>query len=308
MDVQTAIDDFLSTKSGETKRLYERGINLFYENIIKDVPLEQITNKHFANFCLWIKSEAKKKNKKDEWSAITQHSYTKGPRRFLSYLAVMEYCNTSTDVLLELEKQMLSKPVERKYRLPDGLEDFAIKYHDWPAPPRKERRLYLEWLRDRAFIGVLEATGTRITAACQMLVYNIEWKRDPVRILIIGKGEREHYLRIQGRQARYLKQWLSERGKAADYVFPAIRGDAGCMSDETGRNIIKRWIRYIFGEGKYHFTAHAFRHLFVTRARDAYGLEMAKRLVDHKSIATTDKYPAAYTEIELDEAYKKIYR
>jgi len=299
MDTQNIINDYFSSKSDETQRLYKHGIDLFFQNTIKEIPLENITEEHFKNFCRWIS--------KQSLSLPTQHAYTKGVRRLLHYLNRNRLANIRTDVLLDIEKENIKKIPETKYRLPKGVREFANDYHNLPLPPHANRKIYLKFLKERAFIGILESSGTRITAAIKAKVVNINWKTDPVEISIMGKGNREHTLRIDNRQARYLKQWLSERGKAHDYIFPAIRGKAGHMSDETGRNILRDWIHLVLGTG-YRITPHAFRHLFITRMRDSLGLEMAQQLIEHKSIATTSRYPDSRSSEELRKAYKKAIR
>jgi integrase len=291
----SVINSFLSGKSPGTKRLYKHGISLFQEIIVKDIPITDINERHFTDFCEWLETQ--------DLSPASRHSYAKGTRRLLRYLSRNHLSDIRTDFLLENEKETMEKIPDDDYELPKGTKEFAVEYHNQPLPPRESRKVYLDFLRDRAFIGVLEATGSRITAAIQIKVSKIKWDTDPVKISIIGKNKRRHVLRLDSRQARYLKQWLAERGKANDYVFPAIRGK-GHLNDGTGRKILRRWIKRIFGK-KYDFTPHAFRHLFVTRMRDKHGLEMAQLLVDHKSISTTARYPDARKEVELDKAYKQ---
>lgn len=294
------VNDFLSGKSDETKRLYKHGIDLFQDNMVSGLSLSEITHRDFIRFCVWLEQQP-------HLSASSRHSYAKGVRRLLSYLSRHDLSDVRTDFLLDIEKETIQKIPESNYELPDGVKQFVSEYHNQPLPPRKDKDVYLKFLRNRAFIGVLESTGTRIDAACKIKVMDIKWNTDPVKISIIGKGDRRHTLRLDNRQARYLKQWLSERGKAHDYVFPAERGDKGRMSDETGRNILRKWITLVLGAG-YSFTPHALRHLFITRMRDKHGLEMAQVLVDHKSISTTAKYPDSLKEAALDKAYKEAIR
>lgn len=295
MNTATVIKDYFNAKSNETQRLYKRGIDLFNKQILRQTPVKDISEDHFTKYCQWLAEQ--------ELSLASQHAYAKGARRLLHYMSRNRLITIRTDVLLDTEKENIKRSIDKQYRLPKGVREFAAAYHNFPAPPSKAREVYLQFLKERAFIGILESTGTRITAAIESKVININWDSDPVKISVIGKGAREHTLRVDSRQARYLKQWLSERGKANDYIFPSIRGEAGHMSDETGRNILARWIRLVLGDG-FHFTPHALRHLFITRMRDKHGLEMAQQLIEHKSIQTTSRYPDARAENELDKAYK----
>lgn len=285
-----------------TRRLYRRGVELF-EQIVKDVPVSEITEAHFSMFCKYL---VKQKHLKQS----TRYAYTKGVIKLLKSLSNERLCDVRVTALSGIARDHFLKIVKRKYYLPERIGEFAEKYHEVPPPPQEPHKEYLRWLKERAFIAVLEASGSRITAATEIRVRAINWRNpDIVRIKIVAKGDKDFTLRLSRIQGQYVRQWLNERGVAHDFVFNSEhkKNERRPITAETGRQIVYRWARLILGDDV-EIKPHDLRHLFITIKHDRLGLKAAQKLAGHSTSVTTEKYIPEVEEEELDDLFRKAQK
>ena len=197
-----------------------------------------------------------------------------------------------------LEAPKLSRP------LPDVLtreEVDAILRQPAPAP-RDVRSL---WIRDRALLEVLYATGMRVSEVIALRQADLLEDEEVVRVF--GKGRKERMVPIGKSALRWLARYRSEcrvllqkRGRSGDAVFLNARG--GPMTRMAVWKIVQFYSRQAGLEKEVH--PHTFRHSFATHLLEGGAdLRAVQEMLGHSDISTTQ----IYTHIDR-EYLKEVHR
>jgi integrase/recombinase XerD len=173
-------------------------------------------------------------------------------------------------------------------------------------------------LRNRALTLLMINAGLRVSEAAQLVERQITLKDGyPVKVAVIGKGDKEREVNLNERTSKALRAWLEAKKLLRDdenfarkvsrkpkevmrseYVFPGQKG--GHLEVRTIQRKIKR-MRKMFGEKK--VTPHKLRHTFATML---YGggvdINTIRALLGHENIATTQ----IYTHVEDSQKAEAI--
>lgn len=148
------------------------------------------------------------------------------------------------------------------------------------------------WIRDRAILETLYATGMRVSELTELKQSNVSFTEELVRVF--GKGSKERLVPI-GKPAlewirRYqaeVRQKLSTRRVAYDAVFLNWRGRP--MTRAAIWNIVKEYTKLARITKEVH--PHTFRHSFATHLLEGGAdLRAVQEMLGHADIATTQIY------------------
>lgn len=169
-----------------------------------------------------------------------------------------------------------------------------------------------EGLRDRCFIELLAATGSRISEASGLDVSDIDVSRRQVRLF--GKGSKERIVplyeaAIQTEQ-RYVREARPElisrakgRSKAGDALYVSTRGNR--MSADALRTVFERHVGLAGLDPT--LTPHAMRHTYATELlSNGADLRSVQELLGHANLATTQIYTHLSVE-RLKEATRQAH-
>lgn len=184
-------------------------------------------------------------------------------------------------------------------------EEFIL--HDPTAKirtPKQEKRLpkamspdELEMIRDacetkreRALVEVFYSTGCRISELSGMKTAEIDWRSGSLPV--IGKGNKERIVYLNGKAIYELRKYLSEREFEEDqceYLFSTVRRPYKQMGTTAIRNIINKVASRVETSKK--VTPHVFRHSMATNAINN-GIELGdlQQLLGHSNPSTTLRY------------------
>ncbi|MDH4069102.1 MAG: site-specific tyrosine recombinase XerD [Ignavibacteria bacterium] len=220
-------------------------------------------------------------------------SAIKGFHRFLHGDGIVE-----TDPTSLLEAPRLSR------KLPEVLTHAEVEriLKQAAARPGDTRDL---WIRDRAILEVLYATGMRVSELVALKRTQIHHSEEIVRVF--GKGSRERLIPI-GRPAlqwvtRYdqtVRPRLARSGKGGDALILNARG--GAMSRMSIWNTVRKYAAAAGIRKEVH--PHTFRHSFATHLLEGGAdLRAVQEMLGHSNIATTQ----IYTHIDR-EYLKEVHR
>ena len=154
-------------------------------------------------------------------------------------------------------------------------------------------------LRDRAMIEVLYACGLRISELLTLLLREIYFKEEFIRIL--GKGSKERLVPISNRALTWVKKYLDmsrpfldKHKRSNGITFLNTRGSI--MSRMGFWKILKKYIRESGIRKEIH--PHTFRHSFATHLLEGGAdLRAVQEMLGHADISTTQIYT------HLDRSY-----
>ena len=153
---------------------------------------------------------------------------------------------------------------------------------------------YCSIVRDIAVIGLLFASGMRISELCILKQNNIDLKNRTV--LIYGKGSKEHIVQIGNDDvlksiSTYIDNFRSELDNT-DYLF--VNRLKERLSEQSVRNMINKYVD--LAGIQMHITPHMFRHSFATLLLEAdVDIRYIQNMLGHSSINTTQIYTSIST-------------
>lgn len=166
----------------------------------------------------------------------------------------------------------------------------------------------LPGLRDRALIGVMVYTFSRINAALGMKVkdYFVQGRRGWVRLH--EKGGKEHAVPCHHNLERYLDEYITAAGIVGDpdgWLFRTAAGRTGSLTESAmwQQDAYRMIQRRAKATGiKTRIGNHTFRATGITAYMKNGGkLETAQQIANHESPRTTKLYDRREEEISLDE-------
>jgi integrase/recombinase XerD len=154
-------------------------------------------------------------------------------------------------------------------------------------------------LRDRAMIEVLYACGLRISELLTLLLREIYFKEEFIRIL--GKGSKERLVPISSRALNWINKYLEfsrpyldKKNQSNGITFLNIRGTG--MSRMGFWKILQKYINESGIRKEIH--PHTFRHSFATHLLEGGAdLRAVQEMLGHSDISTTQIYT------HLDRSY-----
>jgi len=184
-----------------------------------------------------------------------------------------------------------------KIKLPEALPR-AI-----PAEDVQRLLKAITTVRDRALILLLLRTGMRIGELLEVKVSDINFTERKILIYIGEKNfqGRAVYYSIDAEQT--LQQWLKERKKVSDYLFP---GNAGrdTLSYMAAYSAMRRCLERA-GLSDKGYSLHNLRHTFATDMLNAgMRLEVLQQILGHQEIEMTMRY-AKMTDLTRENEYFK---
>ena len=162
-------------------------------------------------------------------------------------------------------------------------------------------------LRDGAMIELLYSSGLRVSELCGLPLAAL--RRDPDRVRVRGKGDKERVVPVGGRAMQRIGRWLAEGRPLWDpegssvHLFITRR-----RQPMTRQGFWKNLRGYALRAGvEVRVSPHVLRHTFATHLLEAGAdLRSLQALLGHADIATTEIYTHLATE-HLEEVYNAAH-
>jgi integrase/recombinase XerD len=166
----------------------------------------------------------------------------------------------------------------------------------------------LPGFRDRALIGLMVYTFSRVGAATSMKVedFFVQGRRGWVRLH--EKGGKEHEMPTHHNLDRYLEEYIRAAGIAEDRKSPLFRTTRGRSGELTANSLLQSDVwrmirrRALAAGIETEIGCHTFRATGITAyLKNGGKLEIAQRMAAHESSRTTGLYDRRDDEVSLDE-------
>lgn len=238
-------------------------------------------------------------------SVETEHLYTRSLLRFYQFMQE-EYISA-----LDLEGLLLHITAHRRtknHTIPDipadALDEILsyAQHFTLSSNIEPESRVYLQYLRDKAYILTLYDTGLRLSEMCSLRVNQMNTSLESLHVAP------DLQLPISTSTAASLRFYLRERNRRLPNfkegpLFARHDKRAGshllAISRWTGANIVTFWVQQALPFSLQHdlevkgqaITTNTFRHYFVQRnlARN-HSLVTIQKIARHTDIGTTRRY------------------
>jgi integrase/recombinase XerD len=205
-----------------------------------------------------------------------------------------------SDPTQNLDLPKIGKP------LPDVLSYEDVERILSAACPSEQHKTGL-WLRDRALLETLYATGIRVSEATMLKRSDIFPDQQLIRVF--GKGSKERLVPIGtpaldwiAKYSQSVRVELALKKQTGDKVFLNWRGKP--LSRVAVWNIVKEYTRRAGIDKEVH--PHTFRHSFATHLLEGGAdLRSVQEMLGHADIATTQIY--THVDRELMKAEHKKY-
>jgi len=163
-------------------------------------------------------------------------------------------------------------------------------------------------LRDLVVIDLLYSTGVRASECISILINDIDFHNNTIRIS--GKGDKERLVVFGDKtKANILKYIDNEIADSSKFLFPSKlkrkKSKNNFITSRTIYNIVKKYIKFISNNEK--LGPHSLRHSFATHLLQSGSDLMAiKDLLGHSSLGSTQIYTHLDTK-RMQEIYKKSH-
>lgn len=156
-------------------------------------------------------------------------------------------------------------------------------------------------VRQRAFIEVLYASGTRLSEIHQLNIDDINMQS--MSTTVVGKGSKERSVFLSFKALYHLKKYLKQRKDDCEALFVTERKPYRRISKRAIQDEVKKVAK---AAGLSHkVTPHVLRHTFATLTlNNGAELVAIQELLGHSSADTTLRY-ARITEDRKREQHKK---
>ena len=151
------------------------------------------------------------------------------------------------------------------------------------------RRLLLaapSW-RDKLLLGLMYATGMRVSEVVQLRFVDVDFDRSCIRV-VQGKGRRDREVMLP-QSFTPLLRGLRVMNQAEDFLFPSREVGSRHLSARTAQRIMKRAVD--LAEIGKPATCHALRHSFATHLLESgTDIRFIQKLLGHLRLETTTLY------------------
>jgi len=188
--------------------------------------------------------------------------------------------------------------------LPDVLsQDEVEAILSQPAPSANDKKNL--WIRDKAILEVLYATGIRVSELISLRPVHILSREEIIRVF--GKGSKERFVPIGKSALRWLDRYMTESrpclrqgARSQDVLFLNRRGSP--MTRMSIWNIVQANTNKAGIKKEVH--PHTFRHSFATHLLEGGAdLRAVQEMLGHSDISTTQ----IYTHVDR-EYLKEVHR
>ena len=160
-------------------------------------------------------------------------------------------------------------------------------------------------VRDRTILEVLYGTGIRNTEMCDLLLDQVDFDRQLLRI-DHGKGDKARVVPFGEEAQIWLEEYIFKirptlLREHTDRLFLTMKGSV--FIRHTLARLVSYWARKAGLEK--HVTPHVLRHSYATHMlRRGAGLRHLQMLLGHESSQTTERY----TRVEVSDLRKVLHR
>lgn len=149
-----------------------------------------------------------------------------------------------------------------------------------------------------ALFGTIYYAGLRVSEACNLVLKDVSWQLDVLRLSVLGKGQKTRLVPLHSRASNWLNTWLDLKPKN-DFLFVHPR-----FSRQLNRKFIWRRLKKVAVNAGLNskIYPHILRHSIATHLLEA-GTDLAviRRFLGHASVTTTQIY-AHVTDSSIDAA------
>jgi len=305
--------DSLAGKSPRTRATYETALRRFNEYLEDsgvhgaEIGPADLPESSLHDFHTWLV----RSYGRDDRSTIA--TYIAGVRAFLRFLSRRRLLapDVSFEALSDQAREAMGRASYRAPRVDSRLPQVVLYVKSMATPdPSKNRRGYLEVLRDRALILTLFSTGMRREEAARLDRQDVDegWSGQAI---IRGKGDRERVVFFSEEALEGLRAYFQAR---ADEFTPAfIRHDpARGRPRGRGSNFrlsplsIWKTVKKIGRLAEVPISTHDFRHAKATvLLNQGAKLSEVQDILGHASPETTKKIYAHYEVQHLRDAFER---
>lgn len=299
--ISELIIDFLEYLEVEQNRSQKTSENyhLYLNRLVEfagDILPEKITNELVRKWRLWL---ARYKNEQGEpLSVITQAYHLIALRSFL------KFCSKRDIPTLTPDKIELPKVVRKQVSFLNE-DELRRLFETCQATT-------LAGARDRAIIGLLYASGLRVSELVKLNRDSINLKRR--EFMVRGKGQKDRPVFVDEHSVSLIEAYLQLRTDNLRPLF--IRyggaeavdtsGDFGRLTPRSIQRIVAHYAR-LAGITK-QVTPHTLRHSFATGLlMHGADLRSVQTMLGHSNIATTQIYTHV-TDPHLKEVHQRFHK
>ena len=279
--------DFLSSKkrfSSHTIRAYRTDIEQLIDHLGEDILIKDLNKYDLHEYVSTISK------------SITSKSLS---RKIATIKSLFKFMVAENIIENNISKSIRAPKISKK--LPnhltiDEMNLFFDKSLDMVEMP----------LRDLSIIDLLYSTGIRVSECASILISNINFKNNSIKIL--GKGKKERIVLFGDKTKKNLMRYMNQENIQIDgYLF--ISGNKksknNYITTRTIYNIVKKYIKFISSNEK--LGPHSLRHSFATHLLQTGSDLMAiKDLLGHSSLSSTQIYTHLDTQ-RMKEIYDKSH-
>ena len=279
--------DFLSSKkrfSSHTIRAYRTDIEQLIDHLGEDILIKDLNKYDLHEYVSTISK------------SITSKTLS---RKIATIKSLFKFMVAENIIENNISKSIRAPKISKK--LPnhltiDEMNLFFDKSLDMVEMP----------LRDLFIIDLLYSTGIRVSECASILISNINFKNNSIKIL--GKGKKERIVLFGDKTKKNLMRYMNQENIQIDgYLF--ISGNKksknNYITTRTIYNIVKKYIKFISSNEK--LGPHSLRHSFATHLLQTGSDLMAiKDLLGHSSLSSTQIYTHLDTQ-RMKEIYDKSH-
>jgi len=180
-----------------------------------------------------------------------------------------------------------------------------------PKPMREEEieRLFgvIRSKRERAIYMLMLRCGLRVSEVSKLKVEEIDLKRHTIRINR-GKGGIDRVVYSSEDVESSIKEWMEEREKSSEYLFPSPKKNKGERGLCVGRiqQMMKEYLKEA-GLGGKGYSPHNLRHSYATQLLNAgVGIRSIQELMGHRQITETMRYLKLYDSTKREEYFEAM--
>ncbi len=305
---------------------YTRDLTLFPNYIKKEIPeyksiniveiplkaIEEITPEFINGYEDYLKEYTSPKGRtcKNGESGISRKVAVL--KAFFNYLHIRGYIPKNPAALVDMPKKhnnkIITMTADQEAELMAAIDDLA------KLRSPKEKELYeRNHLRDRAIVLMLLGTGMRISELVGLDVDDIDLKEKSAKI--IRKGGHNDTVFFSAQVAKALSEYLQDTKKLGTRLSYNPAPDEKALfltvrkkrySVRAVQNMIKTYVRDLFGNDT-KLSAHKLRATFGSALyRQKRDIKLCAEALNHKSVATTEKFYVAFDEERKKEAARTV--
>ena len=279
--------DFLSSKkrfSSHTIRAYRTDIEQLIDHLGEDILIKDLNKYDLHEYVSMISKSISSKSLSRKIATI------KSLFKFMLSENIIE-----NNISKSIRAPKISKKLPNHLTI-DEMNLFFDKSLDMVEMP----------LRDLSVIDLLYSTGIRVSECASILISNINFKNNSIKIL--GKGKKERIVLFGDKTKKNLMRYINEENIQIDgYLFISgnKKSKKNYITTRTIYNIVKKYVKFISSNEK--LGPHSLRHSFATHLLQTGSDLMAiKDLLGHSSLSSTQIYTHLDTQ-RMKEIYDKSH-